>query len=357
MRMKISGILKISFLSVIVLTGCSKGIKLSELALKDKLYYNANEQKPFTGKVYEAYLSGKDSLVANIDSGLFNGDYLLYYPTGEIKDSVEYEKGIIVKCKRFLTSGLVLKTPQKLLFQSKNGLICIIDENKDTVPFSGLSVGNYSDKSRNERNYINGELTGSTTEYFPNGKVSSITNFKKSVAVGEYIAYFDNGSLKEQGNYAKEGNSVRIGKWTTYHKNKNIDEVGIYTNGRKDSTWNEYYENGKIELISNYSNGIKNGNYIAYYQNGNTQAKGSFLNNMRDGDWTFYSSNGSVDAQQRFSRGNALSKCDCCGNFYNYNEGWTARNPGFSSGAWDVFADGGAGGGPYCSKGCARRCE
>ncbi len=354
--MKISGILKISLLSAIILTSCSKGIKLSELELKNKLYYNVNEQKPFTGKVYEAYLSGKDSLVATIDNGLFNGDYLLYYPTGEIKDSVVYEKGIIVKYKRFLTSGLVLKTPQKLLFQSKNGLTCIIDENNDTVPFSGLSIESKSGDTiyNGTKNYINGELNGEAVAYYDNGKIYYSRINKNGKWEGRAITYYENGNLKEEGNYADDS---RKGKWTTYHKNKNIDEVGIYTNGSKDSTWNEYYENGKIELISNYSNGIKNGNYIAYYQNGNTQAKGSFLNNMRDGDWTFYSSNGSVDVQKRFSRGNALSKCDCCGNFYNYDEGWTARNPGFSSGAWDVFADGGAGGGPYCSKGCARRCE
>jgi antitoxin component YwqK of YwqJK toxin-antitoxin module len=355
--MKISGVLKIYLLSAIILTSCSKGIKLSELELKNKLYYNTSEQKPFTGKVYEAYLSGKDSLIANIDSGMFNGKYLLYYPTGEIKDSVVYEKGIIVKYKRFLTSGLEKKISEKLLVQSKQGLTCIIDENKDTILFSGLSEGNDIDKSRYENNYINGELTGVATVYFPNGKVSSIINRRNSVAVGEYIEYFDNGSLKEKGNYSNDGNNWRTGKWTSYHKNKNIDEVGIYTNGRKDSTWNEYYENGKIELISNYSNGIKNGNYIAYYQNGNTQAKGSFLNNMREGDWTFYSSNGSIDGQQRFSRGNALSKCDCCGKFYNYDEGWTARNRGFTQGAWDYFAAGGSGGGPYCSRGCAKRCE
>ncbi|MEI7504120.1 MAG: toxin-antitoxin system YwqK family antitoxin [Paludibacter sp.] len=355
--MKSLNTLKIAVLCTITMTSCSKGIKLSELALKDKLYYNANEQKPFTGKVYEAYLSGKDSLVANIDSGMFNGDYLLYYPTGEIKDSVVYEKGIIVKYKRFLTSGLVLKTPQKILFQSKQGLTCTIDEKKDTVPFSGLSVGNYSDKSRYEKNYINGELTGVATEYFPNDKVSSITNFRNSVAVGAYIAYFDNGSLKEQGKYPNEGNSGRIGKWTTYYINKKIDEVGIYLNGKKDSTWTTYYENGKIKGTANYSNGTDNGPFVDYYENGNVKIRGTFQNGLKEGEWTWYRSNGVVDSKGKYSHGKSLSKCDCCGNFYNYDEGWTARNPGFSSGAWDVFADGGAGGGPYCSKGCARRCE
>lgn len=350
--MKISRILKISVLSLMILTSCTNGVKLSELTLKDKLYYKVDEQKPFTGSVHEAFLTGKDSLVASIANGLYNGDYLIYYPTGEIKDSVVYDKGIIVKYKRLLISGLELKIPEKLLFQSKNGLTCIIDENKDTVIFSGLSIKYKNNKSIDETtNYINGKLNGKRSVFHPNGNLYYSQEYKNGNLQGKEITYYDNGTLQEEGNYS---NGSRTGKWTTYYKNKKIDEVGIYRNGSKDSTWNEYYENGNKELISSYSNGIKNGNYIAFYENGNFKAKGSFQNNMREGDWTFYSSDGSVNGQQRFSRGNALSKCDCCGNFYNYDEGWTGLPRGFSSGYWDFLTPSG---GPYCSKGCARRCD
>ena len=329
MQMKSNLVIKIFFLCLVVLTSCSKGLKLNELVLKDKLYYNTTEQKPYTGKVYVAYLSGNDSLVANIDSGLFHGNYLLYYPTGEIKDSVIYEKGVIVKYKRFEKNGSVLKTPYKKLC-TKNDLTCLIDVNKDTIPFSGLALMIYSDKSRSEDNYINGQQNGKS------------------------IYYYEKGNVSKEGNYE---NGFRIGKWIAYYENHKIKSAGNYRNNEKDSTWTEYYENGRIKGTANYSDGIDNGPFVDYYENGNVKLRGSFQNQLKDGDWTWYYPNGGVEATGKYKHGKSLRKCDCCGKYYVYEEGWSSRNPGFSSAAWEYFANGGAGGGPYCSKACAINCE
>ncbi|MDD4990970.1 MAG: toxin-antitoxin system YwqK family antitoxin [Paludibacter sp.] len=337
----------------IVFSSCSKGVKMNELETKNGVFHLKNKAEVFSGKIQEKYVSGKDSMTAQVDSGLFNGNFIVYYEKGTVKDSIVYSKGVIVKFKRFLSNGSEMKVPDKLLFESKKGLTYIV-ENKDTLLFCGLSIKCNKDKSIDETTYLNGELNGVSNSYFQNGKISYTRIYKNGKLQGKATEYFSNGNLKEVGFWA---DGSRIGKWTTYHPNKKIDEVGIYRNANKDSTWNEYYESGKIKLTSNYSVGIKNGKYIAYYENGKVEAKGAFQNNLREGDWIFYNSNGSIDAQQKFSHGNALSKCHCCGKYYNYNEGWTARNPGFSRGAWDLFADGGAGGGPYCSQGCARRCE
>lgn len=337
----------------IVLAGCSKGLKMNELETRNGVFYLKNKAEVFTGKIQEKYVSGKDSMIAQVDSGLYNGNYTIYYEKGTVKDSIIYRKGVIIKYKRFLSNGSELKVPDKLLYHSKQGLTYIV-ENKDTILFSGLSIKYNNDKSFDETAYLNGELNGVSNSYFPNGKIFYTRIFQNGKLQGKSTEYFTNGNIKEVGFWA---DGSKTGKWTTYHPNNKIHEVGIYKNGDRDSTWNEFYESGKIELTSNYSNGIKNGKYIAYYENGKVEAKGTFLNDLREGDWVFYNSNGSIDAQQRFSRGNALSKCECCGRYYNYAEGWTARNPGFSRGAWEFFANGGAGGGPYCSRGCARRCE
>lgn len=356
MRNKTTNHFLLIYLCVITLSSCAEVVKQKELDVKDNLFYKKNDTKPFTGKILESYISGNDSLVAEVDSGSYNDNYLVYYRTGEVKDSVVYKKGEIIKFKRFLTNGSEMKVPEKLLFKSKDGLTCIVDKKKDTIPFSGLSIRYNDGKSSlyETSNYINGELNGVCNSYFHGGKIFYTRKYKYGKLDGKSVEYYANGKFKEEGDWVA---GLRVGKWTTYYANKQIDKVGIYKNGNKDSTWNEYYENGKKELISNYLNGVGTGNYIAYFANGNIKAKGRLKNDLREGDWTFYNSNGSVDAQQRFSHGKALRRCDCCGKYYNYDEGWCSRNPGFSRGAWDFFADGGAGGGPYCSKGCARRCE
>ena len=357
--MKPFKILKIALLCLILLSSCSKALKLSDLELKNNLLFKKNDSIPFTGKVQESYVAGGDSLIAKIDSGLYQGDYLVYYPTGAIKDSVLYKKGKIITYKRFQENGEIKKIPKNSLFQSTRGLTCFKNEKNDTVIFSGLAASKFAAAKKgeyyvNEENYLNGRLNGKSSGYYPNGKMEYVREFIEGNLTGKEISYYDNGDVQEEGKY---NSGSRVGKWTRYYKGKKVDEVGKYVNGRKDSVWNEYYQNGKLEQTAHYVYGIKNGPYTAYYENGNVQARGTFQSDLRDGNWTFYRSDGSLDAEQKFSRGVVLRRCDCCGAYYNYDEGWCSRNPGFTKGAWDFFAGGGSGGGPYCSRGCANRCE
>ena len=380
MSMKPFAIIKISVLCVLILTGCGKGVKISELALKNNLYYKADSKEPFTGNVYENYVSGKDSLVAELDNGLFNKDFLVFYQTGSIKDSIVYEKGTIVKYREFLPDGKIKNHAKKSLIESKDGMFLINDERNNTIPFSGqaldtvylLSKCSTSEKDKVYldtlglsltckgniclivENYINGKLDGDKIIYYPNGKINDFSKYVKGKMEGRYYGCYDNGTLRHESFY-KNGQSE--GKSFSYYKNKQVKEIGNYKKGERDSIWNEYYENGKLKGTAHYSNGIDNGPFVDYYENGNVKIRGSFQNGLKDGDWTWYSSNGKIESTGKYKHGKALRKCDCCGKYYIYEEGWEARNPGFSSGAWEVFADGGAGGGAYCSRGCAIRCE
>ncbi|MEI6752159.1 MAG: toxin-antitoxin system YwqK family antitoxin [Paludibacter sp.] len=377
--MKSSAIFKITVLSVLILTGCGKGVKLSKLALKNKLYYNADSKEPFTGKVYEDYLSGKDSLVAELDNGLFNKDFLVFYQTGAIKDSIVYEKGTIVKYKEFLQNGKVRNYAKKLLIESKEGVFLIKDQQNNSICFSGQTLDtvylhNSSTFDKDKvyldtlglsltckgniclvvDNYINGKLDGDKIIYYPNGKINDFSKYVKGKMDGRYYGCYDNGTLRHESFFK---NGLHDGKSLSYYKNKQLKEIGNYKKDERDSIWNEYYENGKLKGTAHYSNGKDNGLFIDYYENGNVKLRGSFQNGLKDGDWTWYSSNGGVQSTGKYKQGKVLRKCDCCGKYYIYEEGWEARNPGFSSGAWEVFADGGAGGGPYCSRGCAIKCE
>jgi len=390
-------------LSAITLSSCTKVVKLRELVVKNNLFYKINDKEPFTGKIQETYISGKDSLIALLSNGMFNKSYLVYYPNGEIKDSIFYEKGIIVKYREFLPNGKIRNHAKKSLIESKEGIFLIKDKQNNIIPFSGqaldtfyLSIGSTFDKRKVYmdtmglsltckgniflvvEDYINGKLDGDNIIYYPNGKIYVFSKYVKGHIEGRYNEYYDNGMLKYE-SYNKNG--LDEGKCLSYYKNKQVKEVGDYKKGRKDSTWNEYYQNGKIKEVSNYLNGSLNGSYIDYYENGKIKksenylngllngksieyfengrikARGNYKNDLADGDWIWYYPSGRVENQGRFRNGKILRRCDCCGRYYNYAEGWSSRNPGFTRGAWDYFADGGAGGGPYCSKGCARRCE
>ena len=67
----------------LIFVSCKHKTSMSELILKDSLYYSAKDTlKPFTGEILNKYKSGEDSLVAVIDSGKFVGDYLTFHKNG-----------------------------------------------------------------------------------------------------------------------------------------------------------------------------------------------------------------------------------------------------------------------------------
>lgn len=347
------------FLLLIGFWSCTKDVKLSDLVVKNKLYYKINNTQPFSGIVKGEYSNGKDSLIFSIDKGQINDLYKVLYETGSLKDSVVYLNGNIIQYKRFLPNGLIKKIPKNSLFKNKMGLTCFKDEKKNIVIFSGLAVSKFAGTKKgsfsvNDENFLNGRLNGVSTSYFPNSKPELIQTYKNNHLEGKSQRFFENGGIEEEGNYS---NGNRTGKWVSYYQNKKIESEGEYINSRKQDEWKEYYQTGKLKSDEYYSCGVNNGKFIAYFENGNVNAKGVFINGKRDGVWLFYRQNGSLLLEQKYLRGEALSACACCGREYIQNQGFTSR-PAYITYTplWESIG-GGAGGGKFCSKGCAARCR
>ncbi len=119
---------------------------------------------------------------------------------------------------------------------------------------------------------------------------------------GPYTAYFQNGSIHENG-IAK--NHDRGNKWTRYFKNGNIEWIELlegytgwtiwyYDNGQvSDSTYHingkghgrvkHWHRNGKVSEITNWNLGVQNGPSELYYENGQMQSRCFWVNGLRDG--------------------------------------------------------------------------
>ena len=65
-------------------------------------------------------------------------------------------------------------------------------------------------------------------EYYPNGQLKSVLNYKKGQLEGIALYYYDNGTLKERVNY-RRGKRERTG--TTYYESGNLKEEITYENG------------------------------------------------------------------------------------------------------------------------------
>ncbi len=81
-------------------------------------------------------------------------------------------------------------------------------------------------------------------EYYPDGKLKSVLNYKKGKLEGIALYYYQNGQLKERVNYRK-GKRERTG--TTYYESGKLKEEINYVDGKRESI-KRYNENG--ELIS-----------------------------------------------------------------------------------------------------------
>jgi len=81
-------------------------------------------------------------------------------------------------------------------------------------------------------------------EYYPDGKLKSVLNYKKGQLEGIALYYYQNGQLKERVNY-RRGKRERTG--TTYYESGKLKEEINYVDGKRKSV-KLYNENG--ELIS-----------------------------------------------------------------------------------------------------------
>ena len=67
-------------------------------------------------------------------------------------------------------------------------------------------------------------------EYYPNGQLKSVINYKKGQREGIALYYYESGTLKERVNYRK-GKRERTG--TTYYESGKLKEEITYGNGEQ----------------------------------------------------------------------------------------------------------------------------
>jgi antitoxin component YwqK of YwqJK toxin-antitoxin module len=78
-------------------------------------------------------------------------------------------------------------------------------------------------------------------EYYPNGQLKSVLNYKKGQLEGIALYYYENGTLKERVNYRK-GKRERTG--TTYYESGKMKEEITFVHGDR-ARVKLYSENGE----------------------------------------------------------------------------------------------------------------
>jgi len=305
-------LLKINLL-LLFFSGCSNLINEKNLKLYNGLYYNPENGKPYSGKVYKLYSNGLKMRDGFFDLGAIDGSYTYYNHLGSIITPFEEHK-------LPFTNGIKYHP------------------NSDNA-YWGMAYGNYqSGEKLYEVFYENGKIVGDYTYFnydgsiklpiflsllirrgdvfyqqdspepysgpvfdlWENGNKMLEGSYKNSIKDGRWIEWFKNGQPEKKYNYRY---GQKHGNWAEWYDNGLLEIEGSYKEGKEDATWTYYYRSGKIEKIINYDNGWWNGKSQKWYPNGQMMEDLTYKDQVPVGKWQYWFENGQLKEEKNYDNG------------------------------------------------------
>ena len=145
-----------------------------------------------------------------------------------------------------------------------------------------------------EGRYENDTFEGEWRQYYKNGSVSLLENWKRGKLHGIHKYFNHEGELKDQGYFV---NGQKDGLWVHYHDQKhgnirNISSEENYRDGERHGLTKSYYNDGSIRSKWYWKNGIRHAVSKNYYKNGQLELKQTWDNNGELKSEINYSENG-----------------------------------------------------------------
>ncbi len=112
--------------------------------------------------------------------------------------------------------------------------------------------------------------------------------------------YYDSGTKMSEGDM---WDGLEMGQWTSWHENGNIQSIGYYLEGRKDSLWQWYDEVGILTGSGMYDKDVEHGTWMHYYPGGVVSDSGSYLEGLQEGLWKYFHENGSLKYAVHYKTG------------------------------------------------------
>lgn len=146
---------------------------------------------------------------------------------------------------------------------------------------------------------------GTCTEYFEDGTIKAISNWRKDVLDGKYIEYFNNGKTRYEGEYK---NGLKINQWQYYHENSDklrLTENYKYKDGMNylEGQANFYDLNGKLKESDYYLKNKLHGLSTTYFANGKVKDTLTYNNGILQGKAIYYDENGKVIKEEFYKDG------------------------------------------------------
>ncbi|NJB86576.1 antitoxin component YwqK of YwqJK toxin-antitoxin module [Lewinella marina] len=107
-----------------------------------------------------------------------------------------------------------------------------------------------------EELYVDGQLDGTRTTYYPDGHPEIVENYREGQFEGEYMTYDSVGNLRLHGQYI---GGVMGKVWTRYWPDGTVREVVTFADNRENGPFREWYENGQPRAAGAYADGKEQG--------------------------------------------------------------------------------------------------
>ena len=90
-------------------------------------------------------------------------------------------------------------------------------------------------------------------------------------------------------------NGILEGPYSRFYDNGRLREEGNFSKGKMQGIIYYYYPNGQLKRIANYQFGIKNGEMVEYWSSGMMFAQFLFKNDRENGKQIIYSRTGNIN--------------------------------------------------------------
>jgi hypothetical protein len=114
---------------------------------------------------------------------------------------------------------------------------------------------------------------GKCIQYYKNGKVGELSEWKMGKIDGKYEAFYENGNPKLRMRYIE---GIANGEVNTFFENGYLMEVYQAVNGVIEGAYKRFDEKGLLVEVLNYRNGQAHGDAF-YYENGRVKEKKEYL--------------------------------------------------------------------------------
>jgi uncharacterized protein len=216
----------------------------------------------------EYFADGKAKKETNYRDDILEGSYKEYDENGGIKLHLEYKNGLLTESKDTLAFEI---TPKEVY--DSLGNIIFSGYYKNDIP-----VGIHR-KFDHQGNVINAYIYNNSGIKIGEGIIT-----REGKKEGPWKNYFQNGTISSIGNYK---NNLRTGSWKFYYDEGKIEQEGKYKNDKEDGLWKWYYLAGSIKTEDEFNEGKEEGLFTEYDTLGNVITNGSYFDGQKEGEWTY----------------------------------------------------------------------